>query len=154
MVYLFKNGRYNEYENDSIKTSHFMKNDCYYGKCIYYYCTGQKFLESELYGTGYERCICYDRNGDILYRVNYVNKKKYVEYYKEEFPIYKSFIDEKINSCMKGNNRNECIRESCVVEFHYNNGKISFRDKNDIIVKYYMNRYIKGCYKSKKLLFY
>lgn len=164
-----QNGRYEIYEDDKLKLSYNLYEGEFYGKCIYYNSEGNIQVEAEINPSGFSRTMYYDDNGKKKCLVicgfdafgsdeNNTRIIKYQSYGVQKYITFTSFYAYGIKF---GETRTEYYGNDHVHIFHYNNNRVSYREKNDDIVAYYMNGYTQNniCgmrynYKNKKMLFY
>lgn len=133
---IYKDGKYEfiDKKDGKLFLSFNLYNDEYYGsgKCYYY---DTKTLQSEAeYSPKRKRTIGYSRSGRKLKREN------------TGFDMDAAYI----RACYSWT----YLGEMDVAIFHYSSGYKSYREKNNVIVKYYKNGYMKSMYKSKNLFFY
>lgn len=146
------------YENGGIKMEYNLLSRYFYGKCVYYGIDGNKKIETEYSKNFSSRTKQYDENGNIMYvMVERIGKYKHIKKYIDisddlcvPYVPYKDFLTN-YELCAG----DELISEKLdVAIFHYNDNKISYREKDDKVIKYYKNGYMQKKYKNKKFFFY
>lgn len=147
-------GYYKCYSKGKLLGTYNILNCKYYGECVYISNRGVKYI-CEIYGSNFSRIDCYSISGIKYYSAVNINnvisvKEKYIKTIPTDFSFH-AFMDTKLYSskCLE-----KFTKERVLNIFHYGDGKISYRDKNGKVVKYYKNEYKKNSYKNKTLFFY
>lgn len=163
-----QDGHYDVYVDNKLKISYNIYYGIYYGECLYYNDNDSIKIRSENYLTGFSRTTYYDDNGKKKYCVictfNDGHEDKKIIHYQEneyndedKFETFELFLD---SIQFHPTDENHTINMGTTI-FHYGNDRISYREKDSMILSYYKNGYIKNnnilhynTYKTKKMLFY
>lgn len=151
-----ENGYYEAYDKDGLLRASFnIYNEQYYGKCLYCDEYGNIILWGEFNAEENGRTINFNSHGKRTSHIVEQYGETHIKYLNDDDVYYNdSFIDIINRKFLDGSITRQYIGKMKVNVFHYGDGKISYREKDDKIIHYYKNGYIKRMYKSKKLFFY
>lgn len=161
---MVRDGCYTEYSwDETISAEYSIRNSEYYGTCVNYRNDGTVYRKCEYNSDS--RCVVllYDDTNkmyaksiiDDKYKkmcsIRYENNKKIISKHKMDnaksaLLLLRPRAIESSGCIYKG--------ELGINIFHYVDDKVSFREKNNIVVKYYKNSYRKDFYKNKPIFFY
>lgn len=141
------------YKNGNMKMMYNFYDGYIYGNCVEYYSNGNIKEIGEYFTEDTSRTKRYDKDGNIMYMIlKRYNKQKITKYVDIDDKKCHSFLDYSGMELCKANKFYK--KDLGTMIFRYSDDKISYRENNGNVVKYYKSGYIKGYYKSKKLLFY
>lgn len=149
-------GKYKVYKDNKIIAEFNIYNQFCYGKCICDNEYGGKDI-CEYNGDRYFRTTSYNGNNERLYRLieHFYDGYRLIEYNSTNVQIrYENMFEKMLKKYGNDPDNEKYFGPLDVAIFHYNDEKISYREKNNKIVKYYKNGYKKSMHKSKNILFY